>query len=47
MQYCQGSKNSKRFSTGSDFTEQIFIGELSGVDSAGLLIQDVYIRINV
>ena len=29
MQYCQGGKKSKRFSPGSDFTEQIFTGELS------------------
>ena len=34
MQYCWGGKKSKRFSPGSDFTEQIFTGELSGVDSA-------------
>ena len=31
-----GVKKSKRFSTGSDFTDQISTGELSGVDSAGI-----------
>ena len=36
-----GCKKSKRFSPGSDFTEQSFTGELSGVDSARLLRQDV------
>ena len=41
MQYCQGGKKSKRVSPGSDFTEQIFIRELSGLDSAGLLRQGV------
>ena len=37
MQYCRGGKKSKRFSPGSDFTDSIFTGELSGVDSALLL----------
>ena len=41
MQYCRGGKKSKRVSPGSDFKEQIFTGELSGVDSAGALRQDV------
>ena len=41
MQYCRGGKKSKRFSPGSDFTEQIFTGELSEVDLAGVLRQDV------
>ena len=41
MQYCRGGKKSKRVSPGSDFTEQIFTVELSGVDSAGVLRQDV------
>ena len=42
MQYCRGGKKSKRFSPGSDFTEQIFAGELSWVDSAGVMRQDVF-----
>ena len=33
MQYCRGGKVSKLFLLGSDFTDQIFTGELSGVDS--------------
>ena len=41
MQYCWGGKRSKRFSPGSDFTQQIFTGELSGADSAGVLRQGV------
>ena len=41
MQYCRGGKNSKCFFPGNDFTEQIFTGELSGVDSAGVLRQSV------
>ena len=41
MQHCQGSKKSKRFLPGSDFTHQIFTGEFSGVDSAGILRQGV------
>ena len=41
MEYCWGGKKSKRFSPGSDFTEQIFTGEISGVDSAGVLRQGV------
>ena len=41
MQYCRGGKKSKRFPPGSDFTEQIFTGELSEVDLAGVLRQDV------
>ena len=41
MQYCRGAKNSKRVSPGSDFTEEIFTGELSGVDSAEVLRQGV------
>ena len=36
-----GGKKSKRFFPGEWFTEQIFIGELSGVDSAGVLRQGV------
>ena len=42
MQYCRGGKKLKRFSPGSDFTEQILTGELSGLDSAGVQRQDVY-----
>ena len=45
MQYCQGSEKSKRFSPGNDFTEQSFTGELSGVDSAGVLRQGVLFNI--
>ena len=41
MQYCRGGKNSERFSTGSDFMDQTFTRELSGVDSAGVLRQGV------
>ena len=41
MQYCRAGKKSKIFSPGSDFTEQIFTGELSGVGSAGVLRQGV------
>ena len=41
MQYYRGGEKSKRFSPGSDFTEQIFTGEVSGVDSAGVPRQDV------
>ena len=41
MQYCRGGKKSKRFPPGSDFTEQIFTGELSEVDLARVLRQDV------
>ena len=45
MIYCRegggGGKKSKRFFPGEWFTEQIFIGELSGVDSAGVLRQGV------
>ena len=36
-----GRKKSKRFSPGSDFKEQIFTGEVSGVDSVGVLRQDI------
>ena len=43
MQYRRGGKKSKRFSPGSDFTEQIFTGEPSGVESAGVLRQGVLI----
>ena len=43
MQLCQEGKKSKRFSPGSDFTEQIFTRELSRVDSAGVLRQSVCI----
>ena len=42
MQYCRGGTKSKRVSLGSDFTEQIFTGELSGLDSAGVLRQGVF-----
>ena len=35
-------KKSKSFSPGSDFTEEIFTGELFGVDSAGVLRQDFF-----
>ena len=42
MQYCLGRKKSKRFSSASDFTDQIFTGEISRVDSAGLLRQGLY-----
>ena len=41
MQYCQGSKKSKRFSPGSDFTEHIFTGESYRLDSAGVLREGV------
>ena len=40
-EYCQGGKKSKRFFPGSDFVEQIFTGELSEMDSAGVLRQGV------
>ena len=43
MQYCRGGKKSKRFSLGNDFTEQIFTGDISGLDSAGVLRQGVTI----
>ena len=43
MQYCLGGKKSRRVSLGSDFTEQIFTGELSGVDSTGVLSKGVQI----
>ena len=46
MQYCRGGKKSKRFSPGSDFAEQIFTGELFGVDSDKVLRQDVTILRN-
>ena len=42
MQYCWGGKKSKRVSPGSNFTEQIFAGELSGVVSAAVLRQSVF-----
>ena len=41
MQYCRGSKKSKCFSPVSDFMEQIFIGELSGLDPVRLMKQGV------
>ena len=41
MQYCWGGKKSNHFSPGSDFTDQTFTGELSGVDSAEVLRQVV------
>ena len=44
MQYCRGGKLSKFFSPGSDFTEQIFTEELAGMDSAGVLRQDVLLQ---
>ena len=44
MQHCRGGKKSKHFSPGGDFTDQIFIWELSGLDSAGVLRQDVIIH---
>ena len=44
MQYCWGGKLSKCFSPGSDFTEQIFTGELAGMDSPGVLRQDVLLQ---
>ena len=37
--YQHNISKSKRFSPGSDFTEQIFTGELSRVDSTGVLRQ--------
>ena len=43
MQYCRGGKISKRSSPGSDFTDPIFTGVFSWVDSAGVLRQGVYI----
>ena len=36
-----GGKKSKRFSPRSGFTEKIFAGEFSRVDSLGVLRQDV------
>ena len=47
MQYCRGGKKSKRFSPGSDFTEQIFTGEISGLDSAGVLRQGMILYIQI
>ena len=41
MQYCRGGKKTKRVSPGNDFMEQIFTGELSGVDSTRVLRQGV------
>ena len=38
---------SKRFSPGSDFTDMIFTGELSGVDSAAALRQGVILQKNI
>ena len=43
MQYRQLGKKSKRFSPGSDFMDSIFPGDLSEVDSAGMLRQGVII----
>ena len=43
MHYCQGGKISKRFTPGSNFTDQIFTCELFGVDSAGVLRQRLII----
>ena len=43
MQYCLGGKKSRRVSLGSDFTEQIFTGELSGVHLTGVLSKGVQI----
>ena len=36
-----GKAKNKKLSTGSDFTDQIFTGELFGVDLAGALRQNV------
>ena len=36
-----GAAKNKKLSTGSDFKDQIFTGELFGVDSAGVLRQNV------
>ena len=41
MQIFRVGKKSKLFSPESEFTEQIFTGEPSRVDSAGVLIQGV------
>ena len=43
----QGGRKSKPFSPGTDFVGLIFTGELSGVDSAGVLRQGVYIVLAV
>ena len=42
--YYRGGKKSKHFSPTSDFTDQTFAGEHSGVDSAGVLRQGVIIK---
>ena len=41
MQYCRGGNKFKHFSPRSDFTDLIFTGKLSGMDSAGVLRQGV------
>ena len=43
----RGGRKSKRFSPGTDFVGLIFTGELSGVDSAGVLRQDVLMSIGM
>ena len=40
----RGGRKSKPFSPGTDFAGIIFTGELSGVDSAGVLRQGVFIE---
>ena len=41
MEYCRRDKKSKHFSSGNDFTNQIFTGKLSRVDSVRVLRQGV------
>ena len=47
MQYCRGGKKSTRVSQGSEFTEQIFTGEISGLDSVEVLRQGVILYIQI
>ena len=42
-----GGRKSKPISPGTDFVGLIFTGELSGVDSAGVLRQDVLMSIGM
>ena len=41
MQFCRVGKKSKRFSPGSDLTDQIFARELSEMDSCEILRQGI------
>ena len=41
MQFCRVGEKSKRFSPGSDLTDQIFAREPSEMDSGGILRQDI------